>query len=67
MDSLTNYVPKCQMSSGPYNPIFVDLLSSQIDSRRYFILLIFMFLFFTYMHKRNNAVVSYFLKFISVS
>ena len=37
------------------------------DSQRDFMLHILMHLFFTYIHKRNNATVTYFLNFIDIS
>ena len=27
---LANYVPKCQMSSGPYGPILIDIITSTV-------------------------------------
>ena len=36
-----------------------------LDSYRDFILHILMYIFFTYIHKKNNATVTYFLKFMS--
>ena len=39
---------------------------AQIDSNRDFILHILMYLFFTFTHKRNNATVTFFQKFMNI-
>ena len=45
---------------------FSWICSSHIDSLRDFILHILMYLFFTFIQKRNNANVPFFLKFMSI-
>ena len=39
---------------------------AHIDSHRDFKLHILMYLFFTYIHKRNNITVTYYLKFLTI-
>ena len=45
---------------------FFDLLSAHVGSHRDFTSQILKYLFFTYIHKRKNATVTYFLKFVSM-
>ena len=52
----------------PICPWYFSLIfyPAHTDSCRDFIVHIPMYLFFTYIHKRNNATVTYFLKFMSI-
>ena len=45
---------------------FFHLLFCHTDSHRDFILHILMYIFFTFVHTRNNATVTYFLKFMTI-
>ena len=46
--------------------LFFDLLSCHAEGHRDFISLILMYVFFTFIHKRNNATVAFFLKFMII-
>ena len=46
--------------------ILVFFCPASVGSHRDFISHVLQYLFFTYIHKRNNATVTYFLKFVSI-